>query len=48
MDVPSSWMQVAGTVAVLTLLEAVLSADNAVAIAALVRDLDSERSGSGR
>lgn len=42
MDVPSSWMQVAGTVAVLTLLEAVLSADNAVAIAALVRDLDSE------
>jgi YkoY family integral membrane protein len=37
---PSSWIHIGGTLAALALLEAVLSADNAVAIAALVRDLE--------
>ena len=37
---PASLLSVGGTLAALALLEAVLSADNAVAIAALVRDLE--------
>ena len=36
------WVNAAGTVAALAVLEAVLSADNAVAIAALVKDLEPE------
>ena len=36
------WLHGAGTVAALAVLEAVLSADNAVAIAALVKDLEPE------
>jgi YkoY family integral membrane protein len=40
MTVSHLWIQTLGTLASLALLEAVLSADNAVAIAALVRDLE--------
>lgn len=40
MNVSHLWIQTGGTLASLALLEAVLSADNAVAIAALVRDLE--------
>lgn len=36
----TGWLQVAGTLLTLVLLEAVLSADNAVALAALVRELE--------
>jgi YkoY family integral membrane protein len=36
------WIHAAGTLAALAVLEAVLSADNAVAIAALVKDLEPE------
>lgn len=39
MQLSPFWIHTAGTLASLALLEAVLSADNAVAIAALVRDL---------
>lgn len=43
MDVLSPvWIHAAGTLAALAVLEAVLSADNAVAIAALVKDLEPE------
>lgn len=40
MQLSPLWIHTAGTLASLALLEAVLSADNAVAIAALVRDLE--------
>lgn len=40
MQFSPTWIHTAGTLASLALLEAVLSADNAVAIAALVRDLE--------
>ena len=40
MQLSPLWLHTAGTLAGLALLEAVLSADNAVAIAALVRDLE--------